>query len=173
MNKSRLIIFAAMALISTAFTVIGGNATAAVLQINSSTSIINTSGGLIGTGFGDMSVSGSFEVFTTVDEIWFNDIDVTATPNGGIGFVFPEYIGNYVGNNFSGSESIPSFPDNSYTGTFDGTTLSITGIYYEPVNDGFIYNYIINATVVPIPATIWLFGTGLLGLIGVARKKAT
>ena len=26
--------------------------------------------------------------------------------------------------------------------------------------------------VVPVPAALWLFGTGLLGLIGVARKKA-
>lgn len=29
----------------------------------------------------------------------------------------------------------------------------------------------INASVVPIPAAIWLFGSGLLGLIGVARHK--
>jgi hypothetical protein len=28
------------------------------------------------------------------------------------------------------------------------------------------------ATVVPIPATVWLFGSGLLGLISIARKKA-
>ena len=28
------------------------------------------------------------------------------------------------------------------------------------------------ATVVPIPAAVWLFGSGLLGLIGVARKTA-
>lgn len=27
------------------------------------------------------------------------------------------------------------------------------------------------ATVVPVPAAVWLFGSGLLGLIGVARKK--
>lgn len=29
-----------------------------------------------------------------------------------------------------------------------------------------------NAGVVPVPAAVWLFGSGLLGLIGVARKKA-
>jgi len=27
------------------------------------------------------------------------------------------------------------------------------------------------ATVVPIPATVWLFGSGLLGMIGIARRK--
>jgi hypothetical protein len=26
-------------------------------------------------------------------------------------------------------------------------------------------------SVVPIPAAIWLFGSGLLGLIGIARRK--
>jgi hypothetical protein len=29
----------------------------------------------------------------------------------------------------------------------------------------------INAEVVPVPAAVWLFGSGLLGLIGVARHK--
>ena len=27
------------------------------------------------------------------------------------------------------------------------------------------------ASVVPVPAAVWLFGSGLLGLIGVARRK--
>ena len=30
----------------------------------------------------------------------------------------------------------------------------------------------ITATVVPVPAAVWLFGSGLLGLIGIARRKA-
>jgi hypothetical protein len=32
-------------------------------------------------------------------------------------------------------------------------------------------NLYIDAAVVPVPAAVWLFGSGLLGLIGVARKK--
>ena len=27
-------------------------------------------------------------------------------------------------------------------------------------------------TIVPVPAAVWLFGSGLIGLIGVARRKA-
>ena len=27
------------------------------------------------------------------------------------------------------------------------------------------------ATVIPVPAAVWLFGSGLLGLVGVARRK--
>lgn len=33
------------------------------------------------------------------------------------------------------------------------------------------FNYM-NAAVVPIPSTVWLFGSGLLGLVGVARRRA-
>ncbi|MBI5783055.1 MAG: VPLPA-CTERM sorting domain-containing protein, partial [Gammaproteobacteria bacterium] len=29
-----------------------------------------------------------------------------------------------------------------------------------------------DVAVVPVPAAVWLFGSGLLGLIGVARRKA-
>ena len=28
-----------------------------------------------------------------------------------------------------------------------------------------------NASVIPVPAAVWLFGSGLLGLVGVARRR--
>jgi len=31
---------------------------------------------------------------------------------------------------------------------------------------------VVNSPVIPVPAAVWLFGSGLLGLIGVARRKA-
>jgi len=27
--------------------------------------------------------------------------------------------------------------------------------------------------VIPVPAAVWLFGSGLLGLVGIARRKKT
>lgn len=33
-------------------------------------------------------------------------------------------------------------------------------------------SYLVRASVVPIPSAVWLFGSGLIGLIGVARRKA-
>jgi hypothetical protein len=45
-----------------------------------------------------------------------------------------------------------------------GTARGIT-----PSEDGFETSIDVNS--VPIPAAVWLFGSGLLGLIGVARRK--
>ena len=34
------------------------------------------------------------------------------------------------------------------------------------------YSLVISTSAVPVPAAVWLFGSGLIGLIGVARRKA-
>jgi hypothetical protein len=39
-------------------------------------------------------------------------------------------------------------------------------------NDHFKIDSLTVTTVVPVPAAAWLFGSGLLGLVGVARRKA-
>jgi len=41
-------------------------------------------------------------------------------------------------------------------------------VYEEPDTKG---AFRVNASVVPIPAAVWLFGSGLLGLVGMARRK--
>jgi hypothetical protein len=40
-------------------------------------------------------------------------------------------------------------------------------LFVWPVADGDIF-----ASTIPLPAAVWLFGSGLLGLVGIARKKA-
>ena len=37
---------------------------------------------------------------------------------------------------------------------------------------GWSATYTMETTVIPVPAAVWLFGSGLLGLIGIARRKA-
>lgn len=69
----------------------------------------------------------------------------------------------------------------SYTSTLDFShTLQITGIQGLDGNGNNVplnsvtgsagYSYPI-ASAVPVPAAVWLFGSGLLGLIGVARRR--
>lgn len=52
-----------------------------------------------------------------------------------------------------------------YPGPEEPMAIIVTGIE----GGGYIGNIKIN--IVPIPASIWLFGSGLLGLIGLARRK--
>ena len=60
---------------------------------------------------------------------------------------------------------------------FDGgTTLAPAGLFAAasvlPEEDpGVITTGTIGASVVPVPAAIWLFGSGLLGLVGISRRK--
>jgi len=57
--------------------------------------------------------------------------------------------------------------------SLDGQLLQFgflnTATNYEP--SGVIYDNVNFGVVVPIPAAIWLFGSGLLGLVGISRRK--
>ncbi len=48
--------------------------------------------------------------------------------------------------------------------------LKLSGLGFE---DGSQYNISMRASVVPVPAAIWLFGSALAGLVGVSRRKAS
>jgi len=49
----------------------------------------------------------------------------------------------------------------------DGSIIVGNGIH----GDGTREAWMANIGVVPIPPTVWLFGSGLLGLVGIARRK--
>ena len=36
----------------------------------------------------------------------------------------------------------------------------------------YIGSYLVRTSVVPVPAAVWLFGSGLIGLISIARRKS-
>jgi hypothetical protein len=62
-------------------------------------------------------------------------------------------------------------------GTWTGTIVSAGNVGNRGFFDGTPYTEIFNITVtgtaavVPVPAAVWLFGSGLLGLLGLARRK--
>ena len=67
--------------------------------------------------------------------------------------------GSRDGNVYDPTSAIWTFSTTDL-GDWDGTNL----------RDG-TYSMSVQTTVVPVPAAVWLFGTGLIGLIGVARRK--
>ena len=63
----------------------------------------------------------------------------------------------------------------AFTGTGDGSNFDInwTSLIVGGPFDGQTGTYNVSGTysVVPVPAAAWLFGSGLLGLVGVARRR--
>jgi hypothetical protein len=63
----------------------------------------------------------------------------------------------------------------SYNNNVIGETVdfAITDLVYVSVPDGstFTGNFSFTVSEVPLPATAWLFGSAMLGLFGVARRK--
>jgi len=83
----------------------------------------------------------------------------------------------------TGNSPTFSFTDGSFTGfnflaTF-GTfgSFSSVNLAFDAGDDNFNSNFAsgtwgnYSTTVVPVPAAVWLFGSGLIGLVGVARRK--
>jgi hypothetical protein len=96
--------------------------------------------------------------FETLEAQWSGTHFSLGRDSGGITF-----NGTTDGTNFSmyAEELIDASEDNGSAG-FAGWTAEW---YYVGTIDGF------EAPAVPVPAAVWLFGSGLLGLVGVARRK--
>jgi hypothetical protein len=51
--------------------------------------------------------------------------------------------------------------------------MSVTVAFGLTDQTGVGFSGIVEQTAVPVPAAVWLFGSGLLGLVGIARRKQT
>lgn len=140
MNPSRSII----ALVVLALC--GGASVAAPItheyRIDTVASIVRTSGGFGGRGFGTRRVSGLFRTTTDGQDFQLTNLCVAPLP-----WRFPEYPGT-IGNDghFSGTQSpCPSFASNSFSGEIVGDRLYLNGVYHDCAYDGYQYNYAIEA----------------------------
>jgi len=124
----------------------------------------STSQFLLNSSITDLSLTAFGSVFTladvvTADTTIINSADAIPIIVNGAGL---------LANN--GSQAIAFFPEG-----FDGTAINgDASLAYSttPTFGPFTYHAVKwEASVVPIPAAVWLFGSGLLGLIGIARRK--
>ena len=103
--------------------------------------------------------------FDTANNVAIGKTDDNGPPNDSVSVMFKDSTNSIL--NFSFSIDDSSIPNLIVSGTtlrarvtdkVSDPTLTITSPY--------------TVTAVPIPAAAWLFGSGLIGLIGVARRKA-
>jgi len=62
-------------------------------------------------------------------------------------------------------------PADEVSGGYDGQNFSMQRLYFSGVNNDYEYQIQISGTVVPLPASVWLFTTGLIGFIFFKRKS--
>lgn len=124
--------------------------------------------GVVTNAFGDYA--GTLGIFVDFNDFVFNPL----TPNTPL-WAFTSGMTNY-----SFSMSVISIvSQTSNTISLEGTGIaSVTGfddtsgVFSLTLNqNGQAFSFSSSASVVPVPTAVWLFGSGLLGLVGIARRK--
>ncbi|MDN5940478.1 MAG: VPLPA-CTERM sorting domain-containing protein [Nitrospira sp.] len=135
--------------------------------------VTGTATGQIGLG-GVMRFMGNFQgVFTTGDYALEYDATRVGNPAGGSGW--------YLLNNFG--FPIPAWDLADVTTSSDPFSLALSGnlkwspevtsAFFAPSDLGKTMGTFTFASPVPLPAAIWLFGSGLIGLAGLARRRTS
>lgn len=109
----------------------------------------------VGTISGDLSGNGNFTIsFPVLEAQWSGGI-FTIGKDGG------------VGNTFNCTSTAGNFHCQAETQiASDDDTLGFAGQYTQYDLTGTM-----DVAAVPVPAAVWLFGSGLVGMVGVARRK--
>ncbi|WP_207891904.1 VPLPA-CTERM sorting domain-containing protein [Thiogranum longum] len=123
-----------------------------------------TSGNVVNdaSAFGQTTlITGGPRFMATVDGNPFASENVTITQPGADGILGTAddivFTGNRHQDGLSGIR-MDNGPFPGFNANFDVATMSLSG--FEPA-----------PSAVPVPAAVWLFGSGLVGLVGVARRR--
>jgi hypothetical protein len=112
------------------------------------------------SGFGKIDMSGLIACGTTCFGAGF--VTPVNTIQGSENLLF-EYL---AGTPASPYITIPTY------GSFDPNAIGEYNFAIQVTKSGWnIENVAMDVQVVPVPAAVWLFGSGLIGLVGIARRK--
>ena len=154
----------------------GGSASAiaeayATNGINGNASATNSMTAFMTTSIANSSVDFSFDidsylgVFTTGNDIGFANLNfqlsVYDSDNNRIGVDLPSFLNTGIGP-IDASQSIN-----------DSLFFSLNNLAIDQyrLNISMSQNVFTNVTPVPVPAAVWLFGSGLIALFGFTRKR--
>lgn len=104
-----------------------------------------------------------------VNESTYDDWDTILVSNQTAG-VWGSSHNGYLG--FLSDNGMYGWINYNFTRTSSSTLTLLNGAYNDVAGTGIVTGELISSPAVPVPAAAWLLGSGLLGLIGVARRKA-
>ena len=109
--------------------------------------------------FDDTSGDGLFQI-EEYDMALFSGFTISGLP--GFNGFYDDIIGTpYI-------TGISTWSGTTFGNPGDNWNFKSTDDTYDCCGPG---NWLYSSVVVPIPAALWLFGSGLLGMIGIARRK--
>jgi hypothetical protein len=128
----------------------------------------------------DLSGGGILALFDDSDQAYAGASLIIDAP-GIINFAGPLSGGNYIAVNSSAATLTLTGNNHFILGlSFDGGTswladTSVVSLGANAYRVFFDSNSVVqvDVQVIPVPAAVWLFGSGILGLVAVARRKAS
>ena len=87
-------------------------------------------------------------------------------PSGTLPLVTDTVVDSTNGDVGIGGSPMPTAPFPGFNANFDIMSMHVTGC-----TDTGTGTDACQVAAVPVPAAVWLFGSGLLGLVGIARRK--
>ena len=129
-----------------------------------------------------MSVAAGLPTGTTSTVVDCNTATELACRDNELGYMFSHNMGGSSFDSKTGNQTVdgvlltdvqPSYWSGTGSGSFGAWGFGFSGGFQNNLskNRDFPYGWAVRAGDVPIPAALWLFGSGLLGLIGMARRK--
>jgi len=105
-----------------------------------------------------ITASGPFNIFNTPFDLTPHNWDAAASVS-------------LAGNEWNGVTQVVMKIENILSAYTDPTDTGPLQAFIEKKEVGIEVDIV--TTVIPVPAAVWLFGSGLLGLVGIARRRKT